>query len=508
MMQQPRVIRAIRAHAAASPDRIALQGKQEALSYAELALEIRHMQSRLAVADKPVLGLAVENCPAWAILDLAAMAAQLPLVPLPDFFSAEQVAHAIRDAGINQLISDQPAVMEPLLRASGFRIRSTLHYQLAGSWLTQFTLEEVAERKLPPMTLKVTYTSGTTGNPKGVCLGLAAMEQVAGSLLPATEAGSQDIHLSILPLSTLLENIAGLYVPLLAGARSVIQPSQEVGLSGAAGLDPQKMLQAISMAGATTLVLTPELLKALVMMAEAGVAMPDTLRFIAVGGATVSRALLDRAARVGLPVFEGYGLSECCSVVAVNTPDAHLEGSVGKPLPHVQIRFADDGEILVAGSTMLGYADTAGSEYGNHFWATGDIGYLDDAGYLHISGRKRNVFITSFGRNVSPEWVESQLVQSAKIAQAVLFGEARPWNTALIVPAPGASSADIDQVIKTVSASLPDYARVGQWLYADAPFSRSNRQMTPNCRLRRDVIWQAYATRINTLYGEKSDVCV
>jgi len=361
---------------------------------------------------------------------------------------------------------------------------------------------------LPPMTLKVTYTSGTTGNPKGVCLGLAAMEQVAGSLLPATEAGSQDIHLSILPLSTLLENIAGLYVPLLAGARSVIQPSQEVGLSGAAGLDPQKMLQAISMAGATTLVLTPELLKALVMMAEAGVAMPDTLRFIAVGGATVSHALLDRAARVGLPVFEGYGLSECCSVVAVNTPDAHLEGSVGKPLPHVQIRFADDGEILVAGSTMLGYADMTGSEYGNRFWATGDIGYLDDAGYLHISGRKRNVFITSFGRNVSPEWVESQLVQSAKIAQAVLFGEARPWNTALIVPAPGASSADIDQVIKTVSASLPDYARVGQWLYADAPFSRSNRQMTPNCRLRRDVIWQAYATRINTLYGEKYDVCV
>lgn len=508
MTQQSLILQAIQGHAALNPDLVALQDAHAALSYAELACEIERMQKRFIFEGTRVLGLAAENSPAWAITDLAAMASELPVVPLPAFFSAEQIAHAIRDAGINQLISDQPIVMEHLLQTAGFKISASQRYQVAEHWLTQFTLTEVPDAKLPQATAKVTYTSGTTGSPKGVCLGLQAIEQVASSLLSATEACAEDVHLSILPLSTLLENIAGLYVPLLAGARSVIRPSQQVGLSGASGLDPQKMLQAIVTAKTSTLVLTPELLKALVMMAEGGAAVPASLRFIAVGGATVSYGLLDRAAAVGLPVFEGYGLSECCSVVAVNTLAAHLQGSVGKPLPHVQIRFADDGEILVAGSTMLAYTGMAESEYGNRYWPTGDIGYLDDAGYLYISGRKRNVFITSFGRNVSPEWVESQLAQSPKVAQAALFGEARPWNTALIVPAAGTGSADIDQVVKTVNAGLPDYARVRQWLYADAPFSSKNQQITPNYRLRRDVIWQAYAARINTLYEETSDVCV
>lgn len=515
-MMASRILQAVKGHASQDPDRIALQGGHATLSYAELVYEIDRMQRHFLVEDARVLGLVADNSLAWAVTDLAAMASELPIVPLPAFFSAEQLAHAIRDAGINQLITDQPIVMEHLLQGAGFSIGASQQYQVAERWLTKFTLTHVPAVKLPSTTLKITYTSGTTGNPKGVCLGLQAIEQVAGSLLTATRANENDVHLSVLPLSTLLENIAGLYVPLLAGARAVIRSCQEVGLSGASGLDPQKMLQAMLLAKASTLVLTPELLKALVMMAEAGAPVPGSLRFVAVGGATVSHALLDRAERAALPVFEGYGLSECCSVVAVNTPQARLQGSVGKPLPHVQLRFAEDGEILVAGSTMLGYTGAAQTDTdqaeqeakGNSFWPTGDIGYLDDAGYLYISGRKRNVFITSFGRNVSPEWVESQLAQSPKIAQAALFGEARPWNTALIVPASGASDADIEQVVSQVNAGLPDYARVGRWLYADAPFSSQNRQLTPNFRLRRDVIWQAYAPRINTLYEEIDNVCV
>lgn len=507
MMQ---LLQAVRQHAARQPDRVALQGAVATLSYAQLAFEIERMQRHFFVTDTAVLGLMADNCPAWAVTDLAAMDSELPLVPLPAFFSSEQIAHAVRDAGINQLITDQPVVVEQMLRGAGFRIGPSQQYEVAGRWLTRFALD-VPARRLPAATAKITYTSGTTGNPKGVCLGLPALEKVAASLLTATRANADDVHLSVLPLSTLLENIAGLYVPLLAGARTVIRPCQEVGLSGASGLDPQKMLQAMRQAQASTLVLTPELLKALVMMAEAGAELPARLRFVAVGGAAVSAGLLERADRVGLPVFEGYGLSECASVVAVNAPQAHLPGSVGKPLPHVRLRFAGDGEILVAGSTMLGYTGAAEAEPlagDDHFWPTGDIGYQDDAGYLYISGRKRNVFITSFGRNVSPEWVESQLAQSPKIAQAALFGEARPWNTALIVPAAGASEADIDAVVSQVNAGLPDYARVGRWLCADAPFSTQNQQLTPNFRLRRDVIWQAYAPRINTLYEETENVCV
>ncbi|PKO73988.1 MAG: AMP-dependent synthetase, partial [Betaproteobacteria bacterium HGW-Betaproteobacteria-15] len=288
-----------------------MQGGHATLSYAELVYEIDRMQRHFLVEDARVLGLVADNSLAWAVTDLAAMASELPIVPLPAFFSAEQLAHAIRDAGINQLITDQPIVMEHLLQSAGFGIRASQQYQVAERWLTKFTLMDVPAVKLPPATLKITYTSGTTGNPKGVCLGLQAIEQVACSLLTATRANENDVHLSVLPLSTLLENIAGLYVPLLAGARAVIRPCQEVGLSGASGLDPQKMLQAMLLAKASTLVLTPELLKALVMMTEAGAPVPDSLRFVAVGGATVSHALLERAERAGLPVFEGYGLSEC-----------------------------------------------------------------------------------------------------------------------------------------------------------------------------------------------------
>ncbi|MDP2247242.1 MAG: AMP-binding protein [Nitrosomonadales bacterium] len=502
------ILDAIQHHVHEHPAAVALQGSNGVLSYSELSAEILRMQMRFASSDGRVIGLAIENSPAWAVADIAAMAAQIPLVPLPAFFSPEQIIHAIHDAGINKLVCDQPIVMENLLQSHGVSIAARQSYQVAGRWLTQLSLADVPARLLPPGTIKVTYTSGTTGSPKGVCLGLQAIEQVATSLLSVTEATDQDKHLSILPLSTLLENIAGLYVPLMAGARSMLFPSNLVGLSGATGIDPQKMLTMIQSTLATTLVLTPELLKTMVMMAEVGLIIPKSLRFIAVGGAAVSYALLERAAKVGLPVFEGYGLSECCSVVSVNTAKIRREGSVGKPLPHVKISFAEDGEILVAGCGMLGYTGTNAFEGNDQSWPTGDIGYLDDAGYLYIDGRKKNMFITSFGRNVSPEWVESQLTQSPLIVQAALFGEAKSWNTALIFAMTHISDAQIDLAIHGINAGLPDYARVHRWLRIESPFSIKNQQLTPNFRLRRDVIWQAYANEINELYEETKYACV
>ena len=239
------ILAAIARHAAQQPEALALQESATALSYAELATEIARMQKRLMPEAASVIGLAVENSPAWAVIDLAAIAAGVPLVPLPGFFSAEQTMHAISNAGINRLITDQPIVMENLLETHGMTVSARQSYQLAGRWLTQFTLAESGESRLPPGTAKVTYTSGTTGQPKGVCLSLAAIEQVAHSLLQVTEAGVADRHLSILPLSTLLENIAGLYVPLMAGARCTLLPSQRVGLTGATGLDPQRLLETI-----------------------------------------------------------------------------------------------------------------------------------------------------------------------------------------------------------------------------------------------------------------------
>ena len=504
----PDLLKAIAAHADASPRRCALVGARGDLDYATLLEEIDALAARLQQSGATVVGLALDNDPSWAVADLAVMKLALPLVPLPGFFSSAQILHAIRDSGIDHLLCDQQIRIEEMLQAGGHEVVATTQLVVAGKHLTLIRLDSHQASRLPAGTAKLTYTSGTTGSPKGVCLSIEAQMQVASALLQATEADAEERHLSILPLSTLLENIAGVYVPLLAGACSVLLPAGQAGLTGSSGFDVARMMQVLDKCQPSTLVLTPELLQAMVTALEHGYPALPSLRFVAVGGAPVSLQLLTRAAQVGLPVFEGYGLSECASVVAVNKPGAHQPGSVGKPLPHVQLTFADDGEILVRGSTLIAYSGD--EEAAPVPWPTGDIGHLDAAGYLHVTGRKKNMFITSYGRNVMPEWVERELVLTRPIAQAALFGEARPWNTAVIVPCTTtdghvAQIEDIEQAIARVNASLPDYASIGMWVFADAPFTVANEQLTPNGRLRRDRIWQSYQSKIVSLYEESID---
>lgn len=505
MMQDKSVLGAIRRHAEETPHHLALVGLETNLTYGQLLDSVVQAEA-LLVGMGSRLGLAVENSPAWAVIDLAALHLGMPEIPLPSFFSAEQTAHAIRDSGADFVLTDQPERIISILQADGISIIGKQQTKLCGKLLTLYQLELIKEMALPSGTGKVTYTSGTTGNPKGVCLSAEAMQLVAFSLLQATAASPADRHLSLLPLTTLLENIGGLYVPLLAGATCILLPGEQVGLTGATGLDLKKMLSALIHTKATTTVMTPELLHALVRAIEGNQSKPYHLRFVAVGGASVSPSLLHRAELAGLPVFEGYGLSECSSVVAVNTLNHYRPGTVGKPLPHVQLKFTGEGEILVKGACLLGYTGMETSGLQDGYWPTGDIGCLDEDGYLHITGRKKNIFITSFGRNVAPEWVERELTLYTAIAQAAVFGESRPWNAAVIVPGGQATEADIDEAIAEANETLPDYAQVLCWVRADAPFTTHSNQMTANGRLRREAIWQAYQSKINALYEESQDV--
>ena len=494
------IIDALFRHGNDQPDAPALAG---AYSYKELAAAIESLWLQLRAAPTKVIALALDNSPLWAVLDLVGMHAGKPVIPLPSFFSANQIAHIILDAGIDCLFTDQPDFYCKLLEAAGIAIESVIAHRLNGQTYSEIRLCNILARALPTGTIKITYTSGTTGHPKGVCLSADALQRVAMSLLSATSGKPEDQHLSVLPLSALLENLAGLYVPLLAGASCHLLPLAEVGLCGSAGLDVKKMLAALIRHQATTTILTPQLLHAIIAAIEAGHPAPVRLRFAAVGGAPVATRLLQRAEALGIPVFEGYGLSECASVVALNTEHQRRIGSVGKPLAHAKIRFAMDGEILVAGATLLGY--TKGAPEADEFWPTGDIGHLDEQGFLHLSGRKKNIFITSFGRNVSPEWVERELTLHPAIAQAAVFGEARPWNVAVIIPR-GTNDA-VDQAIQEANSVLPDYARVRYWLHAKAPFLSQNGQLTANGRLKHSAIWQCYQTSIEQLYKEKSDDC-
>jgi long-subunit acyl-CoA synthetase (AMP-forming) len=222
-----------------------------------------------------------------------------------------------------------------------------------------------------------------------------------------------------------------------------------------------------------------------------------------VGGAPVSPRLLAHALQLGVPAFEGYGLSECASVVSLNSPSGMKRGSLGKPLPHVRLSFSDKGEILVGGGNFLGYL---GEKPPAEPWPTGDLGHLDEQGFLHLAGRKKSMFITSFGRNVSPEWVEGELTFSPAIAQAAVFGEARPFNVAVLTPAAGADAVAVQGAVDDANTRLPDYARIHQWIAAEQPFAVANQQLTANGRLKRESIRSAYLTKLESLYQEEMNV--
>ena len=233
----------------------------------------------------------------------------------------------------------------------------------------------------------------------------------------------------------------------------------------------------------------PELLRGLIA-AQGALRLDHWLEMIAVGGARVSPALLAAAASAGLPVVEGYGLSECASVLALNTPGDACPGTVGRPLPHLKIALAEDGEILVSPRPFLGYV---GGKAAPGVLHTGDIGAIDAEGRLRIEGRKANTLITAFGRNIAPEWIESELLAEPQILQAMVMGEAEAALSALVVPMPGADTDQVEAAVARANGRLPDYARIGDWRPVP-PFDPAAGQVTANGRPRRDALRRAYAS--------------
>ncbi|MBX3608025.1 MAG: AMP-binding protein [Piscinibacter sp.] len=473
----------LRRHAAAGAG--ALETADRTWTYAELLAEVDALSARLRERRVRVLATLLDNGAPWVVAELAAAAAGAVHLPLPGFFTPAQWAHALRQAGVDTLLAEPAA-------APAFAPAAAETCPVADRALAWIALPASAVA-LPAGTTRLTFTSGTTGTPKGVCLGDGAVGRVAAGLAEATRPLGITRHLSALPFALLLENIAGVLAPLAEGATCIALPLAEIGLGGASSFDPARFDATVERTRPHSVILLPQMLRAWTAWLRAsGRRANPSLALVAVGGAAVGAPLIEAARQVGIPACEGYGLSEAASVQTLNLPGAERPGSAGRPLPHARLRIAPDGEIEVAGSLFLGYlGDTNPAP---EWWPSGDLGHLDADGFLHVRGRKKQVLITAYGRNVSPEWVETALRSHDAVAQAVVFGDGQPALGAVLWPTHAdLPDAALQAAVDRANATLPDYARVARWCRGAAPFDAAAGLATPNGRPRRAAILTLHA---------------
>lgn len=470
-----------------APGITALDDGRHALSYADLGAQVEALAGQLRMQQTQVLATLMDNGPAWVVADQAAAQAGVVHVPLPVFFTAAQVQHALRAAGVD-------TVLTPPALAAQWPVPAT-PVQVAGQALAWVRLP-ASPVALPTGTAKITFTSGTTGTPKGVCLGAAGMAQVADSLVQAMAPLDIRRHLCALPFAVLLENLAGVLAPLRRGATLITLPLQQLGLVGSSSFDAAVFNAAVARHQPHSVILLPQMLRAWVgFLQHTRQSAPASLKLVAVGGAAVGAGLLHAARACGIPAYEGYGLSEGASVQTLNLPGADHPGSAGRALPHAQLRVTASGELEVAGSLFLGYlGDTTPPPA---WWPTGDLGRIDDQGFVFVHGRKKHVLITAFGRNVSPEWVETGLRSHPAVAQAVVLGDGEPELSAVLWPlVAGTTDAALQDAVAQANAQLPDYAQVRHWVRAQAPFSTESGLATANGRPQRQQVLATHAVAL------------
>ncbi len=460
-------------HAGHDGARVAMSDDRQTLSRAELAQWVAGAAADLGPVPEAI-GLFGGNSVEWAVACLAAGLAGKTVVPIPAFFSREQCAHLVRDAGITRILATDAGAA----KGSGLPVPADV----------------LSSRRESPESMPrgdgglIIYTSGSTGTPKGVRLVSGQALWSAQALADASGATADDKYLSLLPLPMLLEAVCGIMIPVLVGG-SVFYDGA-VAQSVAAGA-ASNIMASFERERPTTSVLVPQLLALYAsQLAASGKRPPESLRFVAVGGACLPSALSAAATRLGIPVFEGYGLSECSSVVAVNSPGASLPGSVGQPLDGLKVEI-EDGEIVVEGpSVMDGYLH---GEAAPRRWRTGDMGHLDGEGFLTVYGRRDNLIVTPTGRNINPEWIETMLLGDLRIGACVLAQVGDPATlTVILVPsAPAeswfqsASSEDIQRFLAKACQTAPEYARPKSACVVSRKEAAERALFTANGRIRR-----------------------
>jgi long-subunit acyl-CoA synthetase (AMP-forming) len=518
-------------------DQVALRtlGGTVEITYGEFAARVRSLAEglhALGVGRGDTVALMLTNRPEFSLADTAAMHVGATPFSIYNTSSAEQVQHLFRSSG-NRVVVTERQFLPRVLEA---RTPEVEHVILVdGAEPGTLTLDDLARLRAPGFdfdaawravepddVVTLIYTSGTTGPPKAVQLThrsvLFQTRGVAATL--SVPAGGRGI--SYLPSAHVGDRCLSHYGASLCYGQTVtsIQDHRQVGLAlaevrpTAFGGVPrvwEKLKAGLEAAGVTDPARLPEPVRAAV---RAKIGLEQT-RYRITAAAPASVEVMQYFADLGLPLNEGWGMSEASCFALLNPPDAIRMGTVGKALPGVEIAIAEDGEMLVrAPLVMKGYRNdpgrTAEALDADGWLHTGDIVRIDGDGYVSIVDRKKEIIINSAGKNMSPANIELKLRAASRlIAHAVCVGDRRPYNVALIAldreMCAGRATEELRPAIEAaVGAANADLSRVEQikrFAIVDGDWLPGGDELTPTMKLKRRVILQKYAAEIERLYG-------
>lgn len=367
----------------------------------------------------------------------------------------------------------------------------------------------------------IRFTSGTTGEPKGVMFNfnqLKWMGEVLTTLLPWRDRNSEMRYLSFLPLSHVVEGILAAYAPycMLCKAKIYYLNDFQMLTKALPKVRPtvffsvprfyEKLWEQIerqpigrrylAMSDGWRRTLVARLLRWAVLR-KAGL---DKCSQLLVGSAPISEELLSHFRALGIEVHNAYGQTEA-PLITLNRLGHNVFPSIGTPLPDTTVTTTADGELVVEGPQVaLGYYQLASPTFRDGKLFTGDLGHVDADGHVYLDGRKKDMLITSYGKNINCTKIEQRLTDISCVEQAVLVGEQRPYCTALLwTDGPTDTlQADIDRM----NASLSHPEQVRRWLVIDQPLSIRRGELTPNLKVKRNVVLQHYEQEINELYHD------
>ena len=539
----------------------------------------------VSAGDKVIL--LAENGPWWAMMDFAILSLGAVTVPIYTSLVPEQIAYIINDSDAKVVvISDRnlwqktAAVKKGLSKVERFisfeaepapGVLSLDSVKAEGEKARGSNprlFEATARAVKPEDVASIIYTSGTTGIPKGVMLSHANFVSNVETLASIIPFDARDIDLSFLPLSHVLERLVtfafmsrGVSMAYAESIETVAENLQEVRPSIMVSVP--RLFEKIYARVMDTILAGSSLKKKIFFWAlnvgkTAGELrlrkqpLPSSLRrrraiahklvfskilektggrirFFVSGGAPLSKDIAEFFHALGIIVLEGYGLTESSPVIAVNTFDDLKFGTVGKPIPGVEVRIAPDGEILVRGpNIMKGYykrAEETREALEGGWLHTGDIGYLDNEGFLAITDRKKDLIVTSGGKNVAPQPIENALKQNPYIANAVVIGGSRKFISALIVPdferleeyakAEGVSAVSRRDLIQNESVvrfllaevdrstpNLAPYEKVKRIAVLERDFEIEKDEITPTLKVKRNIVEEKYKELIDSLYKD------